>query len=170
VQKISGLIIAALFGSIIFVTKVFFTSPIDKLMIAVQAVLLCLSALFVKKVGATYAGIIGGALTALARPTLGPFTFLFAFLYGVLVDVFFFLFKVSPTAGLISNKRIMSAMTFSTAIIGLLSYYVTAVAVNLVPIDPILAGVILFTGTASGAAAGFAAAYLWNKHLKGIPF
>lgn len=169
VQKITRLIIAALFGSIIFVTKIFVPSPIDKLMVVVQAVLLGLSALFIKKVGASYAGAIGGVLTALARPTLGPFTFFFAFLYGVLVDVFFFLFRVNSPGGLVNRNRLMVAMMFSTAIIGGLSYYVTSVLMELLPIDAMLAGLILFMGTVSGVAAGYAVAYLWNKYLKSIP-
>jgi len=92
VQKITRLFIAALFGSIIFVTRLFVPPPIDKMLIAVDAVLLALSALFIKKVGATYAGAVGGALTGLWRPSLLPFSLIYAFLYGVMVDAFLFLF------------------------------------------------------------------------------
>jgi len=167
-QKAKRLFIAALFGSIIFVTKVFVPSPIDKLLIVVQAVLLALAALFIKKAGATYVGVVGGVLTALGRPALGPFTFFFAFLYGVFVDVFFLLFKVNPTTDVVNRNRIMIAMTFSTAIIGFLSYYTTTILIEILPIDPMLAALILFMGTVSGAVAGYAASYLWNKYLKSI--
>lgn len=169
VQKITRLIIAALFGSIIFVTKIFVPSPIDKLLIVVQAVLLGLAALFIKKVGATYAGAVGGVLTALARPALGPFTFFFAFLYGVLVDAFFFLFKVNSATDLVDRNRVIMAMTLSTSIVGLLSYYMTSVMMDLLPIEPMLAGFLLFMGAVSGAVAGYATTYLWNKYLKSIP-
>jgi hypothetical protein len=64
--------------------------PINYLMIVVQAVLLALSALFLRKVGAIYVGAVGGLLTALGSPGLGPFTFIFAVLFGAFVDGFFF--------------------------------------------------------------------------------
>lgn len=167
-QKAKRLFIAALFGSIIFVTKVFVPSPIDKMLIVVQAVLLALAALFIKKAGATYVGTIGGVLTALWRPAMGPFTFLFAFLYGALVDVFFIVFKVRSNVDGVNRNRMITAMTFSTAIIGFSSYYTTAFLVEILPIDPVLAGLILFMGVVSGAVAGYAASYLWNKYLKNV--
>ncbi|MFB3888242.1 MAG: hypothetical protein ACE14S_02045 [Candidatus Bathyarchaeia archaeon] len=167
-QKINRLIIAALFGSIIFVTKIFVPSPFDKLLIVVQAVLLGLAALFIKGAGATYAGGIGGVLTALARPALGPFTFFFALLYGVFVDVFFFLFRVNQGTGAVNRNRVIAAIATSTAIIGLTSYYTTAVMIELIPIDAMLAAFMLFMGTVSGAVAGYASAYLWNKYLRNV--
>ena len=51
-QKLQRLFIIALFGSIIFVTNVFLPSPLNYLIIVVQAVLLALSGLFIPKVGA----------------------------------------------------------------------------------------------------------------------
>jgi uncharacterized membrane protein len=169
-HKITRLFITALFGSIIFVAKVAvpLPTPVNKLLIVVEAVLLATAALFIKKVGATYVGTVGGVLTALWQPTLGIFTFLFDFLYGVFVDVFFFLFKVTSTTSEVNRTRMIAAMTFSTAIIGFLSYYTTSSLLEILPIDPVLAGLILFMGTVSGAVAGYAAAYLWNKYLKNI--
>lgn len=168
VQKTKRLFVAALFGAIISVTKVVMPFPADKMFIVVQAVLLALSALFIKKVGATYVGAVDGVLTVFCRPALGPFTFFFAFLYGVLVDVFFFLFKVHSTTDEVNRNKIVTAMTLSTAIIGFLSYYITVVLLELLPMDPGLAAPILFMGIVSGAVAGYAAAYLWNKYLKNI--
>ena len=57
-------------------------------MMVVQAVLLALSSLFIRKVGAMYVGAVGGLLTALLWSSFGAFTFFFAFLFGVFVDVF----------------------------------------------------------------------------------
>jgi hypothetical protein len=168
VQKITRLFIAALFGSIIFVTRVFVPSPIDKMLIAVDAVLLALSALFIKKVGATYAGAVGGALTGLLRPSLLPFSLIYAFLYGVMVDGFLFLFKVNATAEGVSRNRLMAAMAVNTLLIGFITYYASTVFPQLILWSPMMDMVVAFMGPVTGAAAGYAASYLWNKYLKNI--
>jgi uncharacterized membrane protein len=168
-QKAKRLFIAALFSSIIFVTNFFVPPPISYLLIVVQAVILALATFFVGKAGATYVGLIGGVLSALARPAFGPFTFLFTFLFGVMVDAFAFAFKVSSTAEGVNRNRVILAMTFSTAIIGFLSYYVTAVYLRVVDFNPVMSGLVIFVAAGSGISAGYAAAYLWNKYLKSIP-
>lgn len=167
-QKTKRLFVAALFGAVISLTKVFLPFPIDKMFIMVQALLLALSALFIKKVGATYVGAVDGALTAFWRPALGMFAFFFAFLYGVLVDVFFFLFKVHSATDKVNRSKIVTAMTLSTAVIGFLSYYITVVLLELILMETALAAPIIVMGSISGAIAGYAAAYLWNKYLKNI--
>jgi len=88
-------ILNSAFGSIIFVVNVFLPSPLNYALIVVEAVLLALSSLFIKKLGATYVGAVGGLLTALGSPALGPFTFVFTFLFGVLVDTFLFIFRIT---------------------------------------------------------------------------
>lgn len=144
-------------------------TPIDKLLIIVDAVLLALSALFIKKLGATYAAGIGGVLLALWRPTLLPYSLVLVFLYGVLVDGFFFIFKVKAAVEGVNRNKIMLAMAVSTLIIAPLSYYSTAN--NIIPI---LQGslpfemMVFFLGPVTGAVAGYAAYYLWNKYLKDI--
>jgi hypothetical protein len=160
------LLIAAFFASIMFVTRFFVPPPIDRLLIAVDAVLLALSALFVKKIGATYVGAVGGALVGLWRPSLLPFSFLFIFIYGCLVDLFLFLFRVNATAEGVNRNRLMTAMAFNTLIIGFLSYYTITVFPTLIPNYPALDMIVAFMGPATGASAGYAAAYLWNKYLK----
>ena len=167
-QKAKRLFIAALFGSIIFVTKVFVPPPIDRLLIVVDAVLLALGALFIKNIGATHVGAVGGVLTGLWRPAFLPFSFIFTFLYGVIVDVFFFLFKVNAAMNEVNRNRLMLAMAFSTLLIGFLSYFVTALGLEVIPINPVLDMLVLFMGPVSGAVAGYAASYLWNKYLKSI--
>jgi hypothetical protein len=169
IQNAKRLFIAALFSSIIFVTNFFVPPPISYLLIVVQAVVLALSTFFVGKAGATYVGLIGGVLSALARPAFGPFTFLFTFLFGVIVDAFTFAFKASPTKDGVNRNRVMLSMAFSTAIIGFLSYYVTVVYLQIVVFNPVMSGLVIFVAVGSGISAGYVAAYLWNKYLKSIP-
>jgi uncharacterized membrane protein len=168
VQKAKRLFIAALFSSIIFVINFLVPPPISYLLIVVQAVILALANFFVGKAGATYVGLIGGFLSALSRPAFGPFTFIFTFLFGLMVDFFSLVFKVSFTKGVVNRNRVIFAMMFSTLIIGFLSYYTTAVYLNLVDLNPVMSGLVIFVATGSGISAGYAAAYLWNRYLKNI--
>ena len=168
VQKAKRLFIAALFGSIIFVMNFFVPPPISYLLIVVQAVILALSNFFVGKTGATYVGLVGGFLSALARPAFGPITFLFTLLFGVLVDVFSLVFKVSSTTEGVNRNRVILALTFSTAIIGFSSYYTTSVYLRLFELNLMMSGLVVFVAAGSGVSAGYAAAYLWNKYLKSI--
>jgi uncharacterized membrane protein len=168
VQKAKRLIIAALFSSIIFVINFLVPPPISYLLIVVQAVILALANLFLGKAGATYVGLIGGFLSALSRPAFGPFTFLFTFLFGLMVDTFYFAFKVSLTTEGVKRNRVILAMTFSTAIIGFVSYYTTAVYLQIVNLDSMMSGLVILVATGSGISAGYAATYLWNKYLKNI--
>ena len=151
-QKAKRLFIAALFGSIIFITRVFVPSPIDKLLIVVDAVLLALAALFISKTGATQVGAIGGVLAGLWRPSV-PFAFILVFLYGVLVDVFYYFFKVKATTDGVSRNRLMLAMTFSTFVIAFLSYYVTALGLAVVTANPALDILVAFMSPVSGAVS-----------------
>ena len=177
-QKLQRLFIIALFGAIIFVANVFLPPPLNYLVIVVQAVLLALSGLFIPKVGAMYVGAVGGLLTALVSPALGPFTFFFAFLFGVFVDVFLFLFKIHASAKGVNRNRLIAAMAVSTLLIAVSSYSAFAIFpqyvhgfsfVSLfVQRSQILDALVLFMGPATGAVAGYAASYLWNKYLRHI--
>ena len=179
-QKPKRLFITALFGSIIFVVNVFLPPPLNYVLIVVQAVLLALSGLFIKA-GATYVGAVGGLLTALGSPALGPFTFLFSFLYGVLVDGFLFIFRIPASPERVNRNRLMAAMAFSTMLIGLISYSAFALFPQFIPLakefssvglfiqrSTMLDALVLFMGPATGIVAGYAAAYLWNKYLRNI--
>lgn len=149
-------------------------------MIVVQAVLLALSALFIHRVGAMYVGAVGGLLTTLVSPALGPFTFFFAFLYGIFVDTFLFLFKIKGSSQGVNRNRLIIAMAFSTLLIAISSYSAFAVSpefftnqgftyVSLfIQRSPMIDALVLFMGPAVGAVAGYAAAYLWNKYLRHI--
>jgi hypothetical protein len=59
-------------------------------------------------------------------------------------------------------------MTFSTGIIGFLSYYATAVYLKIVDLSAIMSGLVIFVAAGSGISAGYAASYLWNKYLRNI--
>ena len=168
-QKIQRLFIAALFSSIIFITNFFVPPPISYLLIAVQAVIFALATFFVGKVGATYVGLVSGVLSALASPGQGLFTFIFTFLFGLLVDFFMLAFRISSPKEGVERKKVVSAMTFSTTIVGFSSYYVFATYLNLVDFNLIMSGLVVFVAIGSGISAGYAASYLWNKYLKSVP-
>jgi hypothetical protein len=138
------------------------------MLIVVDAVLLALSALFIKNVGATYVGAVGGALTGLWRPSLLPFSFLFVFLYGVMVDAFLFLFKVQASNVGVNRNRLMMAMAVNTMFIGFITYYTFTLFPELVTGNLALDLIVAFMGPVTGAVAGYAASYLWNKYLKNI--
>lgn len=179
-QKIQRLFIVALFGAVIFVTNVFLPPPLNYLIIVVQAVLLALSALFIPKGGAMYVGAVGGLLTALVSPALGPFTFFFAFLFGVFVDVFLFVFKIKGSPQGVNRNRLISAMAVATLLIAVSSYsafaifpeYINSQGFSIVSLfvqrSTMLDMLVLFMGPATGAVAGYATAYLWNKYLRYI--
>ena len=77
----------------IFLSKGFLPTPIDKMLIAVQALFLTLGALMAKPLGATKVSAIGAILTAILRPALAPLTIIFALVYGILTDLFHSHFK-----------------------------------------------------------------------------
>jgi hypothetical protein len=164
VQKITRLLIAAFFAAIIFITRLFVPPPISQLLVAVDAILLGLSSLFVKKFGASYVGLVSGVLMGLLAPALLPFSIIFAFLYGVIVDASLFLFKVRATEEGVNRNRMMIAMAFATLLIAVISYYSTVFF--LIPLNQMISMLVVFFGPASGIAAGYATSYLWNKYLK----
>ncbi len=167
-QKAVRWFLIALFSSIIFIINFFVPVPIRYLLIVVEAVILSLSSLFIRKGGATSVGIIGGLLSALSQPTFGPFTFLFTFLFGLLVDVFSHLFRVFTDDDRANRNRMILAMGLSTAIIGFSSYFVTTVYLKIIDPTLMLSALVLFVATGSGISAGYAAAFLWNKYLRNI--
>jgi len=177
-QKIQRLFIIALFGAIIFVANVFLPPPLNYLIIVVQAVLLALSALFIPKAGAMYVGAVGGLLTALYYPPIGPFTFFFAFLFGVFVDLLLRIFRIGGSSQGVNRNRLIAAMAVATMLIAVSSYSTFAVfpqyingfsfASLFVQRSQMLDALVLFMGPATGAVAGYAASYLWNKYLRHI--
>jgi hypothetical protein len=142
--------------------------------IVLQAVLLALSGLFIKNVGGTAAGSVGGLLTALGSPGLGLFTFIASALFGILVDVALFSFKIKGSYEGVNRNRLMAAMAISTMLIGIITYSAVVIIPDytymslFIQRSLILDVMVVFMGPATGATAGYAAAYLWNKYLKSM--
>jgi len=157
--------VATLLGVVIFLTKTIVPSPVDKMFIVVQALVLGLGSLLLRRMGATYVAVIGGILTVLLRTALAPFTLLFALLYGLFVDCFFFIFKVNTNEEMVKTGRLVASMTLSTGLIGFISYYMS-VLLELLPRNLVLEVSILAFGTFSGAIAGYLTSTIWNKYLK----
>ena len=157
----------------------FLPPPINFMFIALEAVLLALSGLFIKNVGATYVGAVGGLLTALGSPGLGIFTFIALALYGALVDLTLFIFKIKGAPQGVNRNRLIAAIAISTMLIGIITYS-TSVIIPEYVLTPagiptfimqrswLLDAMVIFMGPATGATAGYATAYLWNKYLKSI--
>jgi hypothetical protein len=125
-QRLQRLFIIALFGAIIFVGNLFLPPPLNYLMMVVQAVLLGLASLFIQE-SEQCMWAQSAAYYALASPSLGPFTFIFAFLYGVFVDAFMAVFRVKGTRQGANRNRLMAVMALSTLCIAVASYSAFAV-------------------------------------------
>jgi hypothetical protein len=165
--KTKRLATAILFGVIIFVAKAFIPSPLNKMLVGIQALVLALGALLYRSKGATFISLIGGILTALWNIAFAPFTLFFALLYGLLVDFSFLLLKISAHVayGKTLTIKLVTAMTVCTLIVGLASYYVTVHLTGLLPRSLSLEIMILVAGTINGAVAGYLASLIWNNYL-----
>jgi len=160
--------LAALFGSVVFISKVLLPSPFDKALVVVQAIFLGLGAIMLPPLGATFVALSGGLLTAAWRSPMAVYTVSFAVIYGLLVDSFCSLLKVRSRDGEISRNRLVAAVTVSTALVGMASYYTTVFAFQLLPRNLTLELAILVAGTLSGLAGGYLAAVLWQKSVRHI--
>ncbi|MEN2975327.1 MAG: hypothetical protein ABDH32_07115 [Candidatus Caldarchaeales archaeon] len=159
-KKIS---IIALFSIIVFVSKIFLPSPIDKMMILFQALFYTLANLLIGGFGATATGAVSGLIIQLWRPGFAPFSFLFAFAYGFMIDIFIYLFKVKSSR--IFNKwRLMLALSLASIIVGSLSTYVT-ITIGMMPPAYQIYMIILVAGVFNGTLAGYLATLIWDKYL-----
>ena len=164
------LAIAILFSVIILVTKIIVPSPLNKMLIGVQALLLALAALLLEKWGATFVSIVSGSLTAIWTISSAPFTFIFAILYGLLVDASFSILKVQSVNENVKTRRLIAAMTVSTLAVGVVSYYSTVRLTGILPENLGLEILIFTLGTINGAVAGYLASVLWNGYVKNLKF
>lgn len=162
------LALTILFGAAIFISKGLLPTPMDKMLIAIQALFLALGALLAKPLGATRVAVIGALLTAIIRPALAPLTIIFAIIYGVLTDVLIYSLRVEDAENNVRTGRLAAAMTISTAITGLLSYYLSSHVLGVIPRSPVLEVAILIAGTISGLLGGYVAAIAWRKALKNL--
>ena len=159
--------IGTLFGVVIFISGMILPTPIDKILIIIQATMLGLSSLLVKRLGATYAGMVAGLLMSLSRAAYAPFSLIFAITYGLLVDTSFHLLRVRMPDGNVQTRRVVASLTVSTAVLGLSSTYVT-IFIGFMPMIPILYAIIIIIGIINGVAAGFVTSFIWNRYLKAI--
>ena len=162
--KTKRMAFAAIFGVLISVFEVILPTPLDKMLVIIQALLLAISSLLLGRIGATYVAIIGGLLATVLRVGFVPFSLIFAVLYGLLVDGFFYMFKVRVPHGDVKTIRLMASLILSTAAVGLLSSYIT-VSIGLMPMIPILYLIIIVAGIVNGVAAGYLAYFLWKRYL-----
>lgn len=163
--KIRRIILMTLFSVLIFIPKLLLPTPLDKLLFIIQALVLGLGSLLLGKLGATYTAFIGGLLTTILRPAFFPFSLLFAVLYGMLIDTFFAVLRVKTPSTLRYGGVIIST-AISTMLIGLISYYVTAHSLGLLPRSILIEVAILLAGTLSGAMGGWLITYLWRKGIQ----
>ena len=152
-------------GVLVFMPKILLPTPLDKILIITQALVLSLASILIGRLGATYAAFIGGLLTTIVRPAFFPLTLIFAVIYGLLIDGGFLLLGVRSSSR-IRHRRIVLSTTISTALVGLLSYYFTVYAMKILPRSPIMELIILVAGVLGGAAGGWLASILLRKGLQ----
>jgi len=159
------LTLATLFGVIIFAFKIVLPSPIDKAFILPQAMLLSLGYLLLRAPGATYISFVGGLLTAIWRAPLASFTLTFALLYGLLIDATSSVMNVRDVNNEVNEKRLITAVTVSTVIVALASFY-TSVVFRLVPRNPLLEIGIIVAGVINGVFGGYLSVVIWKRMFK----
>ena len=154
--------LAAIFGAIIFTSKIFAPSPMKDSVVIVQALLLGLGALLLTPLGATLVATIGGLLTASYTSQLAFFTIAFAVLYGLLVDGLMKLFRARVNEIEIRAHRVALAITLSTAIIGFVAYG-TTIVLGLLPRNPAAEVFILAGGIVTGLIGGYLDVIIWRR-------
>ena len=157
---------AIAFAVLVFISKIFVPTPLDKVLIVFQALFLGLGSIMLAPLGATLVSTIGGVLTSAWRAPFAPFTFGFAVLYGLLVDAFSMLFKAKAENGFVQARRLVAAVTMATAITGMASYYTTVYVLSLLPRNIVLETAILAIGVLNGLAGGYLATLLWSKAVR----
>jgi hypothetical protein len=160
--------LGALFGVMILVINGFIPAPTSDFLIVFQSLFLALSYLVVGRGGATYVGLVSGALITAVKLGFFPVDLVFATMFGVLVDILATTLRVQEE-GRARTPRLMVCMMVSTGVVGLAAFYVSVFvfpsAFVAVPHDPITDLTILIFGVISGAIAGVIAARLWNRNL-----
>ena len=165
-RRLQRLTLAVLFAVLVFISKIFLPTPLDKMFVVVQALFLGLGALALSPFGATVVSGIAGLLTAAWRAPFAPLTLGFAVLYGLLVDAFLMFFKVKGENGAVRLRRLIAGVTMATAVTGMVSYYTTVYVLSLLPRNIVLEAAILVIGVLNGLAGGYLAGLLWRKALR----
>jgi len=164
--NIKRLVTATLFGVLIGVIYGALPFEIADSLIVFEAIVLSLSFILLGPGGATYTGFINGLVETPLQLSYGPFAFGFAVLYGILVDVFCILFKVTSD-GVVHTKRLIASLSVSTVITGLGATY-AFIALGFGTTAPFIEIYlpVLVVGAISGTIGGVLAARIWERNLK----
>ena len=165
-QRLRRLTLAVVFAVLVFISKTLLPTPLDKMLVVVQALFLGLGAITLSPFGATIVSIIAGLLTSAWRAPFAPFTLAFAVLYGLLMDAFLMLLKVKAENGALRMKRLVAGVTAATTLTGMASYYTTVHILSLLPRNILLETAILFVGFLNGIAGGYLTGLLWSKGIR----
>jgi len=160
------LITATLLGVLIGVVYGALPFEIGDSLIVFEAVILSLSFILLGPGGATYTGFINGLVETPLQLSFGPFAFGVALFYGVLVDAFSILFRVT-SGGKVRTKRLVASLSLSTIITGLVATY-AFIDLGFGTTAPFLDVYlpILVVGAVSGTIGGYLAARIWERNLK----
>jgi len=160
------LITATLFGVLIGVVYGALPFEIGDSLIVFEAVVLSLSYILLGPGGATYTGLINGLVETPLQLAFGPFSLGVALFYGVLVDAFCVLFKVTSD-GKIHARRLVMSLSASTIITGLVATY-GFIALGFGTTAPFMEVYlpVLVVGALSGTIGGFLAARIWERNLR----
>jgi predicted secreted protein len=164
-HKTRKVVLTTLLGVLVFIPKLMLPSPLDKILIISQALVLSLASVLIGRLGATYTAFIGGLLTTIIRPAFFPLTLLFAVIYGLMIDVFFRLLGVRSSLG-IRYRRLVLSTTICTALVGLSSYYFTVYVLGVLPRNIVMEFIIMVAGVLGGAAGGWLTTILLRKGLE----
>ena len=160
------LITATLFGVLIGVVYGALPFEIGDSLIVFEAIILSLSFIILGPGGATYTGLVNGLVETPLQLAFGPFAFCVALFYGILVDVFSILFRVT-SEGRVRAKRLVASLSVSTVITGLVATY-GFIALGFGTTAPFVEVYlpVLVVGALSGTIGGFLAARIWERNLK----
>jgi hypothetical protein len=160
------LITATLFGVVIGVVYGALPFEIADSLIVFEAILLSLSFILLGPGGATYTGLINGLIETPLQLSFGPFAFGVALLYGVLVDVFSIVFRVT-SEGKVRPRRLVASLSFSTIITGMVATF-AFIALGFGTTAPFVEVYlpVLAIGAVSGTVGGILGARIWERSLK----
>lgn len=159
------LITATLFGVVIGVVYGALPFEIADSLIVFEAILLSLSFILLGPGGATYTGLINGLIETPLQLSFGPFAFGVALLYGVLVDAFSSMLRVT-SEGKVRPKRLIASLSLSTIITGLAATF-AFIALGFGTTAPVVEVYlpVLAVGAVSGTIGGFLAVRIWERNL-----
>jgi len=164
-HKTRKVVLMTLLGVLVFIPKLILPTPLDKILIIAQVLVLSLASILIGRLGATYTAFIGGLLTTIIRPVFFPLTLLFAVVYGLLIDGSFLLLRVKSSSG-IRHRRLVLSTIISTALVGISSYYFTVYTIKMLPRSLVMEFIIMVAGILGGAAGGWFATILLRKGLE----